>query len=147
VWIAESDDYADPRLLERLVGRLDENAACGLAYCQSFEVDSQGSILRSMKEHTDGLDPDLWARDFTMSGREACARFLAICNIIPNASAVLLRRAVLDRIGPADETLRVCGDWKFWTDALMNSDLAFVAEPLNYFRVAGNARAHRGGPG
>src|SRR6202043_2352137 len=38
VWIAESDDYAEPRLLERLVAVLDADPAVTLAYCQSWRI-------------------------------------------------------------------------------------------------------------
>src|ERR1035438_3730252 len=38
VWIAESDDYADARLLERLVAVLDSDPAVSFAYCQSWVV-------------------------------------------------------------------------------------------------------------
>src|SRR5215472_5279718 len=38
VWVAESDDYADPQLLERLVTVLDANPAVMLAYCRSWRV-------------------------------------------------------------------------------------------------------------
>ncbi len=32
-------------------------------------------------------------------------------NIIPNASAVLLRRKSLDRVGGAPNDMIICGDW------------------------------------
>src|ERR1700757_4566906 len=38
VWIAESDDYADPRLLERLVAILDGDPAVAFANCRSWRV-------------------------------------------------------------------------------------------------------------
>src|SRR5882762_42615 len=36
IWIAESDDYADERLLERLVGVLEAEPEVTLAYCRSW---------------------------------------------------------------------------------------------------------------
>src|SRR5690606_15755367 len=38
IWIAESDDVADSKLVEVLVERLDEDATVGLAYCQSWVI-------------------------------------------------------------------------------------------------------------
>src|SRR5262249_35072754 len=38
VWIAESDDYADARLLENLAPRLDDEPRAGFAYCRSWRV-------------------------------------------------------------------------------------------------------------
>ena len=46
------------------------------------------------------------------------------------------------RAGP-DESMRLCGDWKMWSQMLLRSDLAHVSEPLNYFRThAQNVRSN-----
>ena len=39
VWFAESDDYADPVLLERMVPLLDADLSLGLAVCNTVLVD------------------------------------------------------------------------------------------------------------
>src|ERR1700735_1956185 len=38
VWIAESDDYADERFLERLTAVLEGDAKIAFAYCRSWSV-------------------------------------------------------------------------------------------------------------
>ncbi len=141
VWIAESDDYAELDFLATLVARLDENSRVGLAYCQSFSVDENGTPLLTgllatatwAPFYTD-LDPELWKNDFTLPGLGLVRRFMSYRNIIPNASAVLLRRAILEHVGPADESFRIVGDWLFWVKILAVCDASFVARPLNYFR-------------
>jgi glycosyltransferase involved in cell wall biosynthesis len=135
IWIAESDDYADQGLLAALVGQLDRYPQAGIAYCQSWLVDDRGQITGSMNQWTAGLDPTRWTSDFVGEGRHECSRYLVVKNTIPNASAVLFRRALYERIGGADETMRFCGDWKTWVQILLTSDVVFVAQPLNYFRV------------
>ncbi len=45
VWLAEADDFADPRLLETLVGMLDENPGVSVAYCKSWVVDTSDKKL------------------------------------------------------------------------------------------------------
>src|SRR5262245_42246739 len=47
IWIAESDDYADLSLLAKLVDRLDGHPSVGLAYCQSWVVDTDDMIVSS----------------------------------------------------------------------------------------------------
>ena len=47
VWIAESDDYADERLLERLVPLLDAEPTAVLAYCRSWRILADGQITDS----------------------------------------------------------------------------------------------------
>lgn len=134
VWLAESDDYADPRLLERLLGLMRVSPGCALAYCQSYSVDADDRVVGDALGYTADLDPDLWRADFVLPGADARRRFFVVKNVIPNASAVLIRRSVIDRVGGADSSLRLTGDWKFWADALAHGDLAYAAERLNYFR-------------
>ncbi len=135
VWIAESDDYADTRLLGSLVGRLEADDTIGVAYTQSLQVDPQGNTLRSGDTWTADLDPNRWSSDFTADGTEECRRYLAIKNTLPNASAVVFRRSVYEQIGCAPVDFRLVGDWATWIRMLLVSNLAFVAQPLNCFRV------------
>jgi len=53
---------------------------------------------------------------------------------VPNASAVVFRKALYDKVGGADESFRLCGDWKLWAAMALQGRVAYVAEPLNYFR-------------
>jgi glycosyltransferase involved in cell wall biosynthesis len=134
VWIAEADDYADLTLLKVLVECLDANPSAGLAYCQSWIVDESGTILGSYAEQTDAVDKERWRRDYVNSGKEECRSFLSVRNTIPNASAILMRRDVYREAGYADESMRYCGDWMMWVKMLLLADVAFISQPLNYFR-------------
>ena len=135
VWIAESDDYADERLLAILVERLERHPRVGVAYCQSWVVDEDGRTLCCAADWVRDLDDGRWRHDFIADGRDECARYLLRKNTIHNASAVVFRRALYEQTGGADESMRLCGDWKVWVEILLRSDLAFVAEPLNYHRT------------
>jgi glycosyltransferase involved in cell wall biosynthesis len=143
VWIAEADDYADSRFLETLVGRLEQNPQCGIAYCNSLRVDSNNSIVELVQPTMSGIDLTRWQHDFVSNGREECFRYLLRENTIPNASAVVFKRELYEAIGQVDEGLKGCSDWKFWASLLQRSDLAFVAEPLNYFRYHKNTTRAR----
>jgi glycosyltransferase involved in cell wall biosynthesis len=135
IWIAESDDWADLRFLETLVGRLEADPGVGVAYCQSWRVDEAGKNLGEMRDWTDDLSPERWKSNFTANGTDECRRYLCQKNTILNASGVVFRRDLYEKIGGVPEHLRLCGDWLFWVRMLEISDLAFVAEPLNYFRL------------
>ncbi len=144
VWIAEADDYADPRFLETLVGRLEQNPQCGIVYCNSLRVDSNNSIVELVRPTMFGIDFSRWQHDFISNGREECSRYLLRENTIPNASAVVFKRELYEAAGRVDESLDYgCSDWKFWASLLLRSDIAFVAEPLNFFRVHKNTTRAR----
>ncbi|SMB89500.1 glycosyl transferase family 2 [Hymenobacter roseosalivarius DSM 11622] len=138
VWIAESDDYAAPTLLATLLARLEANPALGLAYCDSWIVDEKDKQLGTY-EYLPGEPADeRWQTDFEENGLTTIREYLSYRNVIPNASAAVLRRRVLEQVGPADVSLRLMGDWLFWGKVLAVSDMAFVAQPLNYFRKHSN---------
>ena len=139
VWIAEADDYADERLLEVLVGRLEQNPQCGVAQCNSLRVDDAGKVLERVLPDMYDVDWDRWHHDFIANGKQECIRYLLRENTIQNASAVVFRRELYDAVGGVDESLSLTGDWKFWAGLLFRSDLAYVAEPLNHFRTHGKS--------
>lgn len=143
IWLAESDDFADPRFLEKTVAVLEAHPETGIVYSNMWLVDEQGNRM----ETYDALQGRLlgstrWHSSFQVQGRVACADFFLMGNPICNASAVLFRKSVFDAVGGADTSLRLCGDWMTWVRMLMHSDLAYVNEPLSYFRHhAGSVRS------
>ena len=134
VWIAESDDYADERLLERLVAVLDSDPAVSFAYCQSWVVSDDDRLNGFADFYLEYLDPHRWKADFSVDGREECRNYMVSNNTVPNASAVVFRRAVFEHVGGADESLRMCGDWKLWVAMALTGKMAYLGEPLNYYR-------------
>ena len=134
IWIAESDDYADPRLLEVLVSKLEQYPGVGIAYCQSQGVNEKGILQPNMEWWTADLDAQRWRSDFTNGGQDECSRFLVVKNTIPNASAVVFRKRVYEEVQGADESFSACGDWLVWAKMLLRSDIAFASEALNFFR-------------
>ncbi|MBE9015424.1 glycosyltransferase family 2 protein [Chroococcidiopsis sp. CCALA 051] len=135
VWIAESDDYADKRLLAELVDKLDNNPTVGLAYCLSWFIDERDRSIFNSKDLLYFPDKERWEKDFVNNGIDECSKYLIFENIIHNASAVLIRRSIYEKVGYADESLRLCGDWLLWVKMLLVSDIAFIAETLNYYRA------------
>ena len=145
VWIAESDDFADPKFLEVLVDALDENPTAGFAYCQSWEVDECDLVLSNYQWLTAEFG-DRWQHDFTNTGVDECIHYMVFRNTVPNASAVLIRRSAYFAVDGAPEDMKLCGDWLFWAKLLLSSDVVFIADGLNYFRRA-NLKGARGQAG
>ena len=137
IWLAESDDFADKRFLERMVPLLERNPKVGIAKCRSFEVDNNGNILRLLEEDR----PRDWSKSFTISGRDECLNQIKYGISINNASATLIRKGIYEEIGFADESYRLAGDWDTWARILTKSDFAYLSEPLNFMRRAHNNTA------
>lgn len=137
VWIAESDDDADPALLATLVGRLESSPSTVVAYCQSLVIDAAGIPTGVTSQWSADLDPVRWTRPFANRGDDECRRFLVRANTLPNASAVVFRRAAYLRAAPPNESLRHSGDWLTWAALLGEGDIAYTPEPLNRHRKHG----------
>jgi len=131
--IAGADDSCHPTLLEKLVEKLDNHPNVGLSFCQSWIIDSEGKRLSSMKKWTNDLNKKRWNQDFIDAGKNEM-QYLIFKNTIPNASAVLMRRNVFIEAGKFDVQMRLGADWLLWVKMLEISDIAFLADPLNYFR-------------
>ena len=81
------------------------------------------------------IDPRKWTADFRADGEEECRKYLVRRNTVLSASSIVFRKDVYDQVGGADETLILCGDWKTWAAmALTGGAIAYVGEPLNYYR-------------
>jgi glycosyltransferase involved in cell wall biosynthesis len=135
VWIAESDDYADERLLDELVSRLDSNPNTVFAYCRSGCVSEDGKVEGFLDSFLRDLHSQKWTADFWVDGHEECEKYLVHRNTVPSASAVLFRKKIYQQVGGADEKLVFCGDWKTWVSmALAGGGIAYTGEVLNYHR-------------
>lgn len=140
IWIAESDDVADPKFLEALVPMLQQNSEVVLAYSQSAKMDSEGKITGSWSEWTQDLVEGNYFNDsFQMNGQEYIEKFLIHKNTIPNASAVLFRRKTYAEIGGAVVDMKTNGDWDLWFKMLMEGDIYYSSKIMNNFRYHGTS--------
>jgi glycosyltransferase involved in cell wall biosynthesis len=139
IWIAESDDYADERFLERLLPVLEAERQLAFVYCRSWRV-SEGDLLDGFADPAVlGDSPSRWETDHVTNGKDECRDFMIYCNTVPNASAAVFRRAIYEQVGGADEKLRLCGDWKLWAALALSGKVGYVAQPLNYYRFHENS--------
>lgn len=130
IWIAESDDLAEPTFLETMVQKL--KAGHGLAYCRSSDMDEYGN-KKSDFFWSDGLDSNRWKSDHENDGLYEIRNFLVYRCTIPNASACVFRKD----IAPLDcgfDKMRYCGDWLFWIKLIENTSIAFTSDTLSHFR-------------
>jgi glycosyltransferase involved in cell wall biosynthesis len=97
IWVAETDDFCELNFLEELIKPLIADKDIVLSYCQSNRVDENGVVTGTWLNHTEDLDVELFTTDFCMEGNEFVERFLIYKNVIPNASAVLIRQEVLKK--------------------------------------------------
>lgn len=139
IWIAESDDFAEPDLLKNLTLEFDADPELGIAYCQSNRVNDKNEVTGNWQFWTEDLDSALFKTRFKLPGKDYISRFLIYRNTIPNASAVLFKKKIYKVAGGADETILKCSDWFTWIKILLFSNIAYVPQLLNNFRYHDNS--------
>ena len=126
IWIAESDDYADPTFLEHMTAEVTKVSRCSLAYAATWWVDEHGNKL------WDTLIKD---EVNIYEGHDFIRRKMAICNSIANVSECIFRR---EYFRPSDchryEHMRLCGDWFFYILLAEQGYVVEVTQPLSYYR-------------
>ena len=140
IWIAESDDSADPVLLENLVSLLESDPEIVISTCQLQMMDPEGNLGGTPDEWLGELDADRWNHAFVNEGLDEIRDFLSKKNTILNASGVVFRK-IPGVESLVDDTMRLCADWLFWVRMLSKGKIAYTPEVLNYWRLqSSNAR-------
>lgn len=134
VWVAESDDWADVRFLETLVPILEAHPDVGLVYCRSMDVDMEGFALGKTNAWFYDKYRPRWEQNHINNGRDECLNYMVYRCVVGNASAALFRRDVYDMVGGVDVRIGPSADWDLWVRMLSKSNIACVAEILNYYR-------------
>lgn len=125
LWIAESDDYADPAFLEELVKLAQSDENIGIAFCGSHWVDADGNIKD---------DLSLYHQSFKRLGTVEVGQEMVKHCTIQNASSCLFNRQLFLNSISNLKAYRACGDWVLYVRMLQHCDLAFTGLKLNYFR-------------
>ena len=129
VWIAESDDWADPDFLERMMSAVSENPSCGLAYSWSYRTDDKGQLLWEVPDND---------RVVFHPGGQFIREKLVFSNVIVNVSSCIFKK---DLFHPEQvvryENMRLCGDWFLYVLLAEQTDVVELQSPLNYCRRHG----------
>lgn len=130
IWIAESDDWADPQFLKTIVEGIKTHPKCGLAYCLSYMTDEEGHPLWEITAN-DGIKK--------YDGKRFVTEKLVLTSTIMNVSSCVFRKELFK---PEKQTLyehmRLCGDWFFYMLLAEQTDVLKVRKPLNYCRRHGD---------
>ena len=111
IWIAESDDFCTPDLLEKSLEILQNNPTVGLVYCNSARIDENEQIFGYTADWTKNDKQLDWENGFVAEGKMFVQTYLARACIISNASAVVFRKDFFVQIGKADTTFKMSADW------------------------------------
>lgn len=130
IWIAESDDFADPEFLEYSVKIMEDNPRVTLAFTGSQLVNEHGHHLPIEWDHI----PSGAAAYDIYTGVDFIKQSMIVNNSAYNASMVLFKKECAALVSDAYKQFRYCGDWFFWAEICRMGDVARINRKLNYFR-------------
>ncbi len=136
LWIAETDDFCEIDFLEKVIQPLLENEEVVLSFCQSHRTNSKSVVTGNWITHTSWCLPNPFLEDFIIDGNKFIEHYLIHKNVIPNVSAVLIRKNNLQKIMPLvfKPFMKYNADWFYYIQLVCNAKVAFISESLNYFR-------------
>jgi len=134
IWIAESDDWAEPEFLDTLCVLLDNQPKVGLAYCNTAIYRDDKFVGDFASEKYNKFKTPHWQKDYILYGNTEIEQVLLRDCTINNASAVLMRKNLLDGIIPSLSEFRYSGDWFCYLQIATLADIAYCAKPLNNYR-------------
>jgi glycosyltransferase involved in cell wall biosynthesis len=139
IWIAESDDVSDINFINELIVETDAE----MVYCNSQIIDasSNPATIYGFTHMPFKKSYPCFAQNFTTNPIDFIKNWMLKDNFIPNASAVLFKKTLLNEQVKDIEMfntmgkLKLVGDWYFWLNLLLKTNLiSYNAQGLNYFR-------------
>ena len=139
IWIAESDDVADTHFINQLLAESDAQ----IVYCNSQIIDSfsNPTTLYGFTNMPFKESYPFFAQNFTANPIDFIKNWMLKDNFIPNASAVLFKKTLLNEQVKGLEMfttmgeMKLAGDWYFWLNLLLNASLiSYNTQSLNHFR-------------
>lgn len=126
VWIAESDDWAEPQLLDTLLAAAERHPSCGLVY----------GMARYMRNGKEAWPIPVTGDEHAYNGAAFAREKLLYSNVIYNVSMTLMRRELLlqaemESLG----SLRLCGDWMLYARLCARTDVLEVSLIVSNYRM------------
>ena len=125
IWIAESDDFCEPILLEELVKAYTQRENIVMAFAPVVFTTEAGKPIGYYSE--EGRTQFIRSRDFI-------TKYLTVDNCVQNASCCIFSKEVALSIDRRYTKYRGIGDWWFWFEMAEKGDVVIVNKHLSYFR-------------
>ncbi|WP_242091609.1 glycosyltransferase [Aestuariivivens sediminicola] len=134
IWIAESDDFASPLFLEKVLGCFNRSYAPDVVFVGTTNVDANnndiGNTTRIERKYEKLLE-----KDFNMAGKEFLNYFMPDYCIIRNVSSAVFKKSLLSEKAKKVITYKTIGDFYFWVHlCLENYRFTYMSEKLNFMR-------------
>ncbi len=121
------DDWLAPDIVKKETDILDKNPKVGLVYAQTYSVANGKQVLIYPKP----------AGKTSYIGRKNDLELLLTQGDFVPATTAMVRKSVYKRLGLWDKNFPYSADYEMWIRVAKNYSLAYIAEPLAYYRTHG----------
>jgi glycosyltransferase involved in cell wall biosynthesis len=127
IWIAESDDWAEPEFLECMISKMIQYPEVGLAYALARYQLNESEPWELIESGEVQIYP----------GSQFIREKLLFTNVVYNVSMTVFKRSVFKYIQHTlYEKMHLCGDWFFYVLLCQKTDV------LAYDKILSNYRMH-----
>lgn len=134
IWIAESDDVADPEFLRSAFETLQASDASA-CYCDSFEIDENNKILNKISDVKNKFfKTQKWAHSYEENGIKELNEYLKFLCTINNASSLIFKKELFKRAEDRITGFRYYGDWFFYINTALQTNICYNRKTLCSFR-------------
>ena len=142
IWIAESDDTAEPLFLENAIAQLTAQPGAGLYFCNAI-VETEDGLQTTAEICKQRYNSAKWEQSFSQPGRELIDANLQFHPVILNASAVVFNKQLLQKTGTQLSRFHYYGDWYAWIAVLAESTMIYDANCYCRFRRTSFSHSER----
>lgn len=125
IWIAESDDFCEPNMLEVLMNAYLKHPNTVLSYTSLVYVNSEGIPYSTMRTNS----PNIY-----LTGKDYLKKYLLIYNTVENASCAIFSKKAAMNVSSNFLQYAGAGDYLFWVEIAAQGNVAIVNRQLSYFR-------------
>lgn len=126
IWIAESDDSCDNRLLDSLVSEFLDDPNKALAFTYSQFINQNGEKIDQILPISDKVT--------RISGKAFVSRYMTTGNVVKNASSALFKKSIATQIDDVYMNYTGGGDKLFWILIAYMGNVSIIHAPYNLFR-------------
>lgn len=135
VWIAESDDYADPNFLKTAYDFVTNNEI-QLFYSDAYFVDGNNIHSgRASAAKSNFFNTKKWNQDYITEGITDLNQYLKFRCIVNNASAMVVQKELAQKIIESSTAYKYYGDWVFYINAFLSARVGYSHQPLCFYRT------------
>lgn len=139
VWIAEADDYCEPKLISSLIKPCLQNPNIIISYSDTAFINADGNIImKSVIPEIDIQKTNHWRKNYVNNGLNEVENYSFLNCTVANVSSTIIKNGKYDKYLSISGDYRQAGDWLFYINLMKNGDVAFNHKVLNYYRLHGN---------